>query len=54
MVLLTLSFTMSGIMNLGQNCFLNALMQCMSVNQTLINALQIHSRTHEQQGGKFI
>ena len=52
-VLLTLSTTMSGIVNLGQNCFVNALMQCFSVNQSMVNALEVHSRHHDTVTSKY-
>ena len=49
----TLSPTMSGIENSGQHCYLNALLQCMSVNNTLIAALTVNSRNHVEDIGKF-
>ena len=49
----TLLPTMSGIKNGRQHCYLNALLQCMSVNNTLIAALTIHSRHHVEDIGKF-
>ena len=52
-VLLALSTTMSGMVNLGQNCFVNALMQCFSVNQSMVNALEVHSRHHDTATGKY-
>ena len=52
-VFLTSSPTMSGIENSRQHCYLNALLQCMSVNNTLIAALTIHSRNHVEDIGKF-
>ena len=52
-VFLTSSPTMSGIENGGQHSYLNALLQCMSVNNTLITALTIHSRNHVEDIGKF-
>ena len=53
MVFHTLSPTMSGIENSGQHYYLNALLQCMSVNNTLIAALTVHSRNHAEDIGKF-
>ena len=52
-VLLTLSATMSGIVNLAQNCFLSSLVQAMSVNESLFLALSIHSRSHVDVIGKY-
>ena len=53
MVFLILSTTMSGIENISQNCFLSSLMQCMSVNESLFNALVIHSRNHVPDPSKY-
>ena len=44
---------MSGIENGGQHCFVNMLMQCLSVNQTLVNALHVHSRNHVDEIGMY-
>ena len=46
MVLLELLAIMSGIENLAQNCFVSSHMQCMSVNESLFNALVVDSRNH--------
>ena len=52
-VFLILPTTMSGIENISQNCFLSSLMQCMSVNESLFNALVIHSRNHVPDPSKY-
>ena len=46
MVFLISSPNMLGIEKGGQHCYLNALLQCMSVNNRLVNALTVHPRNH--------
>ena len=53
MVFLILSTTMSGIENISQNCFLSSLKQCVSVNESLFNALVIYSRNHIPDPSKY-
>ena len=44
----------AGIENKGQHCYMNALIQCLSNNQILINSLEEHNLRHVDTMGRLL